>query len=114
MDAVDGEDDHYGEVGDEQGSVEGVPGVEALEGLIGVLGFEKVAKAVGGVKSQVRGDWQLVEKTDDWIEDAGNRGDQKTPPEFGKVGCCSSAMIRQVTPAEALAGNMLRPAAAMA
>jgi hypothetical protein len=118
MDAVDGEDDHDGEIRDEQRGVEGVPGVEALEGLVGVLGLEKVTKAVGGVERQVQGDRQTVEKTDDWIQDACNRGDQKTPPGLGKVGCCYSVMIRQAVRSnaviEVLTAGVLRLAAAMA
>jgi hypothetical protein len=114
MDAVDGEDNHDGEVGDEQRGVEGIPGIEAFKGLIGVLGFEEVAEAVGRVEGQMQGDRQPVEKTDNWIEDAGNRGDQKTPPEAGGVGCCYSVMIRQVAPLEVLAAGLLRRTCAMA
>jgi hypothetical protein len=118
MDAVDGEDDHDGEIRDEERGVEGVPGVETFEGLVGVLGLEKVTEAVGSVEGQVQGDRQTVEKTDDWIQDACNRGDQKTPPGLGRVGCCYSVMIRQAVSSYSLItvlqGGVLRLAAAMA
>jgi hypothetical protein len=35
VDAVEGEDDHHDEVGDEEGDVEGVPAVLAVEGVVG-------------------------------------------------------------------------------
>ena len=77
-----------------------------------------MTQAVGGVEGQVQGDWHLVEKTDDWIEDAGNRGDQKTPPGPGKVECCYSVMIRQAVRSyafiHALTADVLRLTAAMA
>jgi hypothetical protein len=46
MDAVEGEDDHHDEVGDEQADVEGVPAVVALEGAVGVMGLPIVREAV--------------------------------------------------------------------
>jgi hypothetical protein len=48
MDAVEGEDQHHHEVGDEQADVEGVPAVEVLEGAVGVVGAPVVAEALGG------------------------------------------------------------------
>ena len=46
MDAVEGEDDHHDEVGDEQADVEGVPAVVAAEGAVGVMGLPVVREAV--------------------------------------------------------------------
>ena len=37
MDAVEREDDHHDEVGDEQADVEGVPAVDVAEGVVGVV-----------------------------------------------------------------------------
>ena len=37
MDAVEGEDDHHQEVGDEQADVEGVPAIDVAEGVISVV-----------------------------------------------------------------------------
>jgi hypothetical protein len=48
MDAVEGEDNHNDEVGDEEGGVEGVPAVEMLEGVVGVVGLEVMAEALRG------------------------------------------------------------------
>ncbi len=47
MDAVEGQDDHYDEVGDEEADVEGVPAVVTLEGAVGVVGAPVVGEAVG-------------------------------------------------------------------
>jgi hypothetical protein len=46
MDAVEGEDDHHDEVGDEQADVEGVPAVVALEGAVRVMGSPVAGEAV--------------------------------------------------------------------
>jgi hypothetical protein len=46
MDAVEGEDHHHDEVGDEQADVEGVPAVVAFEGAVSVVGLPIVREAV--------------------------------------------------------------------
>jgi hypothetical protein len=57
MDAVDGQHDHDGEVGDEQRRVKRVPVVEALEGLVGGLHcFEVVEETVLGGEGEKRGE----------------------------------------------------------
>jgi hypothetical protein len=48
VDAVEGEDEHDGEVGDEEPEVEGCELVEVLEGAVGVVSFEVVGEALGG------------------------------------------------------------------
>jgi hypothetical protein len=49
VDTVDGEQNHDGEVGQQDSGVEGVPVIEVLEGGIGVLhGLDVMAKAVVG------------------------------------------------------------------
>jgi hypothetical protein len=48
MDAVEGEDDHHDEVGDEEGDVEGVPAIGVAEGVVGVVGFPVVPETVAG------------------------------------------------------------------
>lgn len=56
MDAIDGEQDHYGEIGQEDGGVEGVPVIEVLEGLVGILhGLEVVAESVVGHEAEQGG-----------------------------------------------------------
>jgi len=47
--AVDGEDDHYGEVGDEERGVKGVPAVEVVEGGVSPL----VAPVMEGLREAV-------------------------------------------------------------
>jgi hypothetical protein len=44
--AVDGQHNHDGEVGNEQHRIEAVPAIEALEGLVSVLLLEEVAEAI--------------------------------------------------------------------
>ncbi len=57
MDAVDGEQDHDGEVGDEQRRVKRVPVIEALEGLVcGLHCFEVVDETVLGGEGEKRGE----------------------------------------------------------
>jgi hypothetical protein len=46
MDAVEGEDHHHDEVGDEEADVERVPAVVALKGAVGVMGLPIVGEAV--------------------------------------------------------------------
>jgi hypothetical protein len=46
MDAIEGEDDHHDEVGDEQGDVEGVPAIGVAKGVVGVVGLPVVPEAV--------------------------------------------------------------------
>ncbi len=54
MDAVEGEQDHHREVGQQHGGVKDVPVVEPLEGLVGVLHFEVVAESALRRKGQKR------------------------------------------------------------
>ncbi|WP_082661707.1 hypothetical protein [Terracidiphilus gabretensis] len=49
MQAVDGEQDHDGEVGDEERGVKGVPAIEVVEGGVGPL----VAPMVEGLREAV-------------------------------------------------------------
>jgi hypothetical protein len=46
MQAVEGQDDHDDEVGDEEADVEAVPAVLAAEGVVGVVGLPIVAQPV--------------------------------------------------------------------
>jgi hypothetical protein len=52
MDAVEGEDDHHDEVGDEERDVEGVPVVGVAEGVVGVVGAPVVGEASAGDEVQ--------------------------------------------------------------
>jgi len=47
VDAVEGEHDHYGEIGNQQEGIEAVPAIEMLEGLVAIMGAEVVLEAVG-------------------------------------------------------------------
>jgi hypothetical protein len=47
MHAVERQDEHDDEVGDEERGVEGVPSVKVLEGLVGVVGLPVVAETLG-------------------------------------------------------------------
>ena len=59
VDAIDGQQNHDGEVRQEDGGVESVPVVEVLEGRVGVLhGLEVVAEAVVGRKGKQGGEAQ--------------------------------------------------------
>jgi hypothetical protein len=46
MDAVEGEDDHHDEVGDEQAGVKEIGAVETLKGTVGVVRLEIMQRAV--------------------------------------------------------------------
>jgi hypothetical protein len=83
MNAVDGQEDHDGEVGNEQRGVKAVPLVKAAEGLVCRLRPEKMAKPGGGwgVKGQMQRQRKLVEQTRGEIQNGCNRCEQNTPPE---------------------------------
>jgi hypothetical protein len=50
VDAVEGEDHHDDEVGDEQGDIEGVPAVDVAEGVVGVVGLPVVSETALGAE----------------------------------------------------------------
>ena len=62
MDAVEGEDDHHQEVGDEQADVEGVPAIDVAEGVVRVVRLPIVAQTVRGEKHGKR--VELAEQKD--------------------------------------------------
>ena len=54
MDAVEGEDDHHDEVGNEEAGVKEIGAIEALEGVVSVVALEVVHDSVLGQEQQER------------------------------------------------------------
>ena len=72
VDAVEGEENHHREVGQQHAGVEEVPVVEALEGLVGVLHFEVMAEAA--LRREGKEGGKPAQKSPERADDGRQRG----------------------------------------
>jgi hypothetical protein len=85
MDAIEGEDEHHGEIGEQDRRIKPIPVVEPLEGLVSILHFQVVEQAVMGRKSEIGGNrhGRPMQLAGGGIQTVGKGGKQGEPPGSG-------------------------------